>query len=51
MAEDYPRTLLELERRFGDEANCRAYLFALRWPQGFVCPACGGRGAAIRRNL
>lgn len=51
MIEDYPRTLLELERRFSDEASCRAYLFALRWPQGFVCPACGGRGAAIRRNL
>jgi transposase-like protein len=51
MTEDYPRTLLELERRFSDEADCRAYLFALRWPQGFVCPACGGRGAAIRRHL
>jgi transposase-like protein/predicted RNA-binding Zn-ribbon protein involved in translation (DUF1610 family) len=51
MAEDYPRTLLELERRFNDEESCRGYLFALRWPQGFVCPACGGRGAAIRRHL
>jgi transposase-like protein/predicted RNA-binding Zn-ribbon protein involved in translation (DUF1610 family) len=51
MTEDYPRTLLELERRFSDEASCRAYLFALRWPQGFACPACGGRGAAIRRHL
>lgn len=51
MPEDYPRTLLELERRFGDEEDCRAYLFALRWPQGFVCPACGGQGSAIRRNL
>jgi hypothetical protein len=51
MSEDYPRTLLELEQRFGDEADCRAYLFALRWPQGFVCPGCGGRGLAIRRDL
>jgi predicted RNA-binding Zn-ribbon protein involved in translation (DUF1610 family) len=51
MTEDYPRTLLELEQRFSDEASCRAYLFALRWPQGFVCPACGGRGTAIRRHL
>ena len=42
LAEDYPRTLLELERRFSDEQACRAYLFALRWPQGFVCPSCGG---------
>jgi transposase-like protein/predicted RNA-binding Zn-ribbon protein involved in translation (DUF1610 family) len=51
MTENYPRTLLERERRFRDEAGCRAYLFALRWPQGFVCPACGGRGLAIRRKL
>jgi len=51
MIEDYPRTLMELERRFSDEAACRGYLFALRWPQGFVCPACGERGAAIRRDL
>jgi transposase-like protein len=40
MAEDYPRTLLELERRFPDDAACRRYLFALRWPDGFVCPRC-----------
>jgi len=51
MKEDYPGTLLELERRFSDETACRSYLFALRWPQGFVCPACGGGGRAIRRDL
>jgi transposase-like protein len=52
MVEDYPRTLMELEQRFSEEAACRAYLFALRWPDGFVCPACGGRqGLAIRRHL
>jgi transposase-like protein len=45
MAEDYPRTLMELERRFADDPACRAYLFALRWPAGFVCPRCGGRTA------
>lgn len=45
MAEDYPRTLMELERRFSDEEACRAYLFALRWPHGFECPRCGGDSA------
>lgn len=45
MAEDYPRTLLELEQRFADDAACREYLFALRWPDGFVCPRCGDRSA------
>ena len=45
MAEDYPRTALELEQRFSDEQVCRRYLFALRWPEGFVCPRCSGNEA------
>jgi transposase-like protein len=50
--EDYPRTLMELERRFATDQACREYLFALRWPEGFVCPRCGGRQAwAARRGL
>lgn len=51
MPEDYPGTLLELERRFRDESACRAYLAAVRWPEGFVCPSCqGGRSIAVRRG-
>ena len=34
---------MELERRFADDEACRQYLFALRWPQGFACSACGGK--------
>lgn len=45
VVEDYPRTLLELERRFSTDQACRDYLFSLRWPEGFVCPRCGGRKA------
>jgi transposase-like protein len=45
MGEEYPRTLMEFESRFSREEACRAYLFALRWPDGFVCPRCGGRSA------
>ena len=41
--EDYPGTILEFEKRFATEAACREYLFGLRWPEGFICPACGGR--------
>lgn len=41
--EDYPRTLLEFEERFGTEQGCWDYLFRLRWPNGFVCPRCGAR--------
>jgi len=40
--EDYPRTLIELERRFSAEEACREYLWVLRWPEGFVCPRCHG---------
>jgi len=52
MSEDYPHTLLELEKRFSTNEACRAYLFALRWPDGWACPHCGGRRAwAVRRDL
>jgi len=43
--EDYPRTVLELEDRFATEEACWNYLFELRWPEGFICPRCGGAGS------
>src|ERR1700730_7895687 len=39
---DFPRSLIEFQQRFGDEAACAQYLIATRWPDGFVCPGCGG---------
>jgi hypothetical protein len=39
---DFPRSLIEFQQRFGDEAACAQYLVAMRWPDGFVCPVCGG---------
>src|SRR5579875_2733992 len=51
MVEDYPRTLMELERRFHDEQACAEYLTRLRWPNGWRCPRCQGREAwQVRRN-
>ena len=38
--EDYPRTLLEFERRFATEEACVAYAEGIRWPDGFRCPGC-----------
>src|SRR4051812_46822396 len=38
---DFPHSLIEFQSRFPDEAACVGYLFAARWPEGFVCPACG----------
>ena len=43
--EDYPRTLMELERRFASDEACRQYLAALRWPDGFTCLRCQGTGS------
>ena len=37
---DYPRTVLEFNDRFHDEAACRAYLESMRWPKGPHCPRC-----------
>jgi len=52
MSGDYPRTLADLERRFSTEEACRAYLFSLRWPDGWRCPRCACRkGLDIRRGL
>lgn len=42
---DFPRSLTEFQGRFADEAACVRYLFAARWPEGFVCPACGSAKA------
>lgn len=41
--EDYPRTLMEFEKRFDSETKCRDYLAKLRWPEGFQCPRCQSR--------
>ena len=31
------------DRQYGTEEQCRAVVVAARWPDGFRCPACGGR--------
>jgi len=39
---DYPQSWRELLGWFPDDAACLAFLERLRWPAGFVCPACAG---------
>ena len=34
-------TFQEFRTRFSTEESCRAELFRLRFPNGFVCPKCG----------
>jgi len=39
----FPRSLGEFQQRFCAEEACAAYLAESRWPEGFVCPRCGGK--------
>jgi transposase-like protein len=50
---DFPRSIVEFQRRFPDEGACRAYLAASRWPDGYACPRCAHAEAFIleRRHL
>ncbi|MGA7453714.1 MAG: transposase, partial [Rhodoplanes sp.] len=35
---------------FSDEASCVAFLFKRRWPDGFICPGCSERRAAVLKS-
>jgi ISXO2-like transposase domain/Transposase zinc-ribbon domain len=39
----------QFQAAYGTEAQCRAVVEKLRWPDGFVCPVCGG-GTCHRLN-
>ncbi len=36
-----PDSLLAFQHMFPDDDACAAWLIEMRWPDGFVCPACG----------
>ena len=40
----------EFTRLYGTEQQCRAIVIAARWPEGFICPACGGRAHSVVRS-
>jgi transposase-like protein len=40
---DYPNTYREFVKMFPDNPACVIYLMHLRWPEGFICPACRTR--------
>ena len=40
-------SLAEFQARFGSDEQCETALMAWRWPDGFVCPNCGGRKHSI----
>lgn len=44
-------SLYEFSRKFSTEKACADYLYAVKWPNGFVCPHCGHRhGYALSRS-
>jgi transposase-like protein len=36
----YPVNVIDFQDMFPTEQACEEYLFAVRWPEGFVCPTC-----------
>ena len=44
------RSLAQFQKAFSDEAKCVAFMFKRRWPDGFVCPACGKRRFATLKS-
>lgn len=41
IAEDFPESEIEFEKRFNNEQACRDYLANMKWPNGFTCRKCG----------
>ncbi len=48
-----PKTLIEFQEMFLNEDACWTHLRAVRWPEGFECPACQHRESSwlSRRRL
>ncbi len=40
----------QFREAYGTEEQCRAVVEKLRWPEGFVCPLCGGCGGTRLRT-
>ena len=43
MAKATPISFKEFRTKFATEEDCRNYLFEERFPEGFICPKCGGK--------
>jgi transposase-like protein len=42
-----PKDMREFRRKFSSDAACLDYWIQCRWPEGFVCPKCSGKSAAL----
>jgi hypothetical protein len=48
MDKTFPTSLPKFQRVFPDDGACAHYLEAMRWPDGFTCPACERTGEPYR---
>lgn len=48
MRKSLPKSLPDFQRIFSNEETCYAYLYAARFPNGFICPYCNWQGSANR---
>lgn len=46
----HPRSLTQFQKEFPDGESCAAFLMRQRWPEGFVCPACGSKRSALLKS-
>jgi len=47
---EYPMSFNQFTKQFATEEQCRDYLYALRFPDGFVCPKCSNNKSWLRSN-
>src|SRR3984893_17200130 len=45
---EFPTSLPQFQKFVPSDAACAKYLEAVKWPAGFVCPACGQEGEPYR---
>jgi transposase-like protein len=44
----FPKNQIEFEETFSSEEKCLAFVSAIKWPRGFVCPVCKGERARTK---
>lgn len=49
-SQEFPSIYRDFVKMFPDDNACVAYLEKLRWPSGFVCPACGEQRTPWRQT-
>lgn len=45
---NFPKSLLDFQKTFPDDAACAAYLERAHWRDGFICQHCGAKGEPFR---